>query len=315
MRPTVISLLMLAVPLSAQTPGAPHLGWAPGQAPNSLARVAGLAGAALLEGEVQIPPHQQLVLRPGGNVAALVLEDGAAGLMQLDASAGGAVLQGLEGAVRGPDLVVWSPSGDALLLASAGVAQIWKTREGEAPALLKEMPLELDSAAVSDGGDRILALKGRTLYLLETDGSMQVLSREAAGPFTFLAGGARFVWAEPAGLRVGGGAGGPEPLDGEEQEEEDARRLLASVTKGVLLVVKSGTDGSQLRLWNEDGGWVGEWHCPAPITGIQSTGAAGVLNLATDASGPLWMVDLGALRPSLFFVPRTASQNADGGDR
>ncbi len=96
---------------------------------------------------------------------------------------------------------------------------------------------------------------------------------------------------------------------------EGAQRLLASAASGKLLLAETSGGQSHLRLWNLDGGLEGEWRVPVEVVALEPTGMAGVLRLAAREAGPVWMADLGALEPSVFFVPRGEGQARQGGEQ
>jgi len=291
----------------------PGLGWVENGESGRYQRVAGVAGAAQIEAEWKIPASRLVALRPGGGLAAVALEDGGVALARLDPSGGEASLQLLAGAVEAPGLMAWSPSGDALLLASPErqQLQVWKL-EGAEPALVRELPLAAERAAVSDGGSQVLAYADGVLHRMDQDGSMLEVSRNAVA-FTFLAGTERFAWIDGSTLHWSGPGAEAQPVQLEELD--NGARLLASTGRGMLLLAESSAGETRLRLWNSAGEPAGEWRCPAEITEMRASGVAGVLHLATRGEGPVWMADLGAVQPSVFFVPRPAAPQRQGGDQ
>ncbi len=307
-----ISFVILGGACLAQVPGVPGLGWISTEAPGRYERVVGVGGAAQTAGAVELVPAKLLAVRPCKPEAAMVDGEGRVALQQFDAG-GDSVLLPLEGAVENPFLLNWSPSGDALLLAGGSRVQVWRVDENGAAALLRELPLAVESAALSDGGNRLLARIEGVLFLLDEDQSMRELSRGAAA-FTFLAGGGRFAWIEGRTLRIGGADAAVEPVELEELGETGAR-LLASAGNGKLLSAESSAGGTVVRLWSGEGQLEGEWRCPAEVAAINATGVAGVLHLAARDAGPAWMADLGAVQPSVFFVPRPAEFERQGGDQ
>lgn len=297
----------------AQSPGIPELGWIRGQEPGRYQRVAGVAGAAQMMGQEALAAGEVLAMRPGSGMAVVVMEDGAVALARLDAANQEAALQRLPGAVEAPGVAAWSPSGDVLLLAAQQQLQVWKV-EGAEAVLIREIPLAADSAAVSDGGGRILARTGGVLYAIGEEGAVAEVSRQAAGAFTFLAGGGRFAWIEGDSLRFGGGTIGPEAIElGSAQE--NVRRMLASAGRAKLLLVEAGENETRVRLWDSEGREEGEWVCPAAVDAVRPTGSAGVFHLAVNGAGPVWIADLGAVQPSVFFVPRSEEPQREGGDQ
>ncbi len=305
--------VLLATPCLAQVPGVPELGWISSESSGRYERVAGVAGAAQRIGGVELPEGKIQAVRPGAAMAAAVTEEGRAVLHRLDAAAEGSEPRLLEGAIGEPLLVGWSPSGDALLLASDTRLQVWRIGAGGEPALLTELPLAAEAAAVSDGGRRLLARIQGALHLVGEDGSMMELSREPAPAFTFLAGSDRYAWIGGRTLHIGGSGIAAASIELEESGEE-ATLLLASAGPGKLLLAEAGPAGTRLRLWDSDGEAEGEWFCPAEITAVRATGAAGVLHLVTRGGGPAWMADLGAVRPSVFFVPPAGKNDPQGGE-
>lgn len=311
-----ISLLLIcSACLLAQSAGLPRLGWVESGEPGRLLPVSGVAGAARLEegAGMALAPHRAAALQPAGSLAALVSIEGAVHLTRITED-GDAPASVLSGAVESPHGLAWSPSGDVLLLIGEDRLQVWTVSRGGGAGLLKEIPVAAEHAAVADGGGRVLARADGVLYLIEADGAMQPVSRQSRGSFTFLAGSQRFAWLEEDGLRIGGGWGEPEAapfsLDG-----DTVQRFIASSARHSLLLAESGAEGTVARLWTEQHGWAGQWHCPAQIHGLEPTGAAGVLRLVSHEPGPIWMADLGALRPSVFFVPAGQAQDANGGDQ
>lgn len=312
MKSSLLLLLAGSVCLGQST-GLPHLGWVRGEEPGRYQRVVGVAGAAQMERQVEIAAFEVLAMRPGGGMAAVVLEDGAVAVARLDAPAEEGALQRLPGAVEAPGLAAWSPSGDALLLTSPArqQLQVWKM-EGADAVLLREIPVEAESAAVSDGGSRILARAGGVLYRVDEDGSMLEVSRDAAA-FTFLGGAERYAWIEGLTLRLS--ASGEEVHLAELEEQENGVRLLASAGRGMLLLAESAAGEARLRLWNSRGELAGEWRCPAEITEVRPSGVAGVFHLVASGGGPVWLADLDAVEPSVFFVPRGEAREQQGGEQ
>lgn len=306
-------MICLAAACLAQTPGIPGLGWIAGEEPGRYQRVTGLAGAAQLDAEVHLGPSRLLAVRPGGPAAISVSEEGSVYLVKFEAAddARGAAL---EGALEAPAVVAWSPSGDALLLAGDGRIQVWRAGGGGLPSLLREFPFEAEAAAVSDGGARVLARADGALYLLDEDGAIEPVSGGPAGAFTFLAGSPQFAWIENSALRLGGAGAPPEELELGELPE-GSRRLLAGAAPDKFLLVEPGVSETRLRVWNVQGAVEGEWRIPAEVTELHATGARGVVRLGTRGAGPVWMADLGAVQPSVFFVPRGERQARQGGEQ
>ncbi len=307
--------VLLATPCLAQIPGVPGLGWISTEPSGHYERVAGVAGAAQRIGSVEMPGTKLLAVRPAAAMAAAVTEEGRAALRWLDAAGGEDEprLLELEGAIDEPRLAAWSPAGDALLLASDTRLQVWRLGASGEPSLLSELPLAAGAAAVSDGGRRLLARIQGALHLVGEDGSMMELSREPAPAFTFLAGSDRYAWIGGRTLHIGGSGIAAASIELEESGEE-ATLLLASAGPGKLLLAEAGPAGTRLRLWNSDGEAEGEWFCPAEITEVRATGVAGVLHLAARGGGPAWMADLGAVSPSVFFVPPAGKNDPQGGE-
>ncbi|MGQ9917879.1 MAG: hypothetical protein ACUVS7_10720 [Bryobacteraceae bacterium] len=312
MTKAILWMILLAAVSLGQSPRVPELGWIAGEEPGRFQRVTGLAGAAQLDTEVDLGPSRLLALRPGSPVAIAVSEEGGVYLVNLEAAdrARSAVL---EGALAAPAVVAWSPSGDALLLAGDGWIQVWVSNADGVPHLLREFPFEAEAAAVSDGGARVLARAEGALYQLDEDGAIEPVSGGPAGAFTFLAGSPQFAWIEHSALRFGGGA----PPEGLELGElpEGGRRLLAGAAPGKLLLAEPGAEETRLRVWNMEGAVEGDWRIPAEVTELHATGALGVVRLAARGAGPVWMADLTAVQPSVFFVPRGERQARQGGEK
>lgn len=305
--------ICLAAVCLAQTPGIPGLGWIAGEEPGRYQRVAGIAGAALLDSEVQLAPGRLIAVRPGSPVAVSVSEEGAVSLVKLEAAADESAGVALEGAVEAPAVAAWSPSGDALLLAGGGRIQIWRTDAGGPPSLRREFPFEAEAAAVSDGGARVLARAEGALYLLDEDGAIELVSAGPAGAFTFLAGSPQFAWIENSALRFGGAGAPPDPAEIDDAAESN--KLLASAGSGQLLLTETKAGQTRVRMWRADGTAVGEWWIPAEVTDLEPTGAQGVVRLGTRSAGPVWLADLAAVEPLVFFVPRGGRQALPGGEQ
>lgn len=306
--------ICLAAVCLAQTPGIPGLGWIAGEEPGRYQRVAGIAGAALLDSEVQLAPGRLIAIRPGSPVAVSVSKEGTVSLVKLEAAADESAGAALEGAVEAPAVAAWSPSGDALLLAGGGRIQIWRADAGGPPSLLREFPFEAEAAAVSDGGARVLARAGGALYLLDEDGAIELVSAGPAGAFTFLAGSPQFAWIENSALRFGGAGAPPEGLELGELLD-GGRRLLAGAAPDKLLLAEPGAGETRLRVWNMEGAVEGDWRIPAEVTDLEPTGAQGVVRLGTRSAGPIWLADLAAVEPLVFFVPRGGRQAHPGGEQ
>ncbi|MEJ5367176.1 MAG: hypothetical protein WHT08_02585 [Bryobacteraceae bacterium] len=310
-----VLLSLLAPVCLAQTPAVPTLGWIAREEPGRFQRVAGIAGAAVLdaEAEAEFEPGKLVAVRPGSAMAVSVSGDGVAGLIRFEHSEAEARGQAIEGAIQNAALAAWSPSGDALLLAGEGRMQVWRFEGGEI-LLVRELPLDAVGAAVSDGGSLVLAKTPGALYLIDESGGTQEVTRQPVEAFSFLAGGLRFAWVGEGALWLGSREAPPEKID-LDPYAEDARRLLASAAKGKLLLAESSGGESRLRLLSSGGEVEAEWRVPAMVETLEPTGAAGILRLTTAGAGPVWMADLGALEPAVFFVPRGVEQARQGGER
>lgn len=298
----LVILACCAAPLMAQSAAVPRLGWISGQEPSRLHEVLGLPGAAQLGPPLTLCDAAILAVRPGSNLAVVIRSDGAAGLLRLQPGRQDAGWEELAEAVRGADLAVWSPLGEALVLSSAaeGRLQVWRSAEGVL-RLAYEVPLAAARAAVSDSGT-LLAESGGILYLAGPDGSLQTLDAAAGGAFTFLAGSGLYARMEGAVLRIEGGEQGPVLV--ELPEGMDAQRiLLLSLRRAPLVAVAAGEEAATVAAWDASGRSVGQWQIPAAVRLVRHAGPEDVVELVTQG-GPVWMASFTDSGGRVFFVPR-----------
>jgi len=301
-------LLSWVIPVAAQTAGVPRLGWVLEEGSRTAVREAiGIPGAAQLGASREILAGLTLLLRPGGSAAIALPESGLPLLADLDSLAAG-LAPPLEGALEQPDVAAWSPLGKAFLLASTRQArlQVWRAEAG-GWLLTQELPLAVQSAAVSDEGEVLVRTDG-VLYRIGDEGAMQEVSRQAA-EFTFLAGSRSFAWAEASRVLISGGAGMAEiPLP---DQGGVARVLLFSPVRGRLAVAEAGEASARLSLWSEEGLPQGEWVCPAALVRVTASGTEGIVRLVAQGEGPVWMASFDAAGGRVFFVPRPVAEEGE----
>jgi hypothetical protein len=290
----------------AQSAGVPHLGWVRGGEAGTVEAVIGIPGAALVSRAEGIGSAERILIRPGSAMALVSMQEGAAAVARLDRLAQEDGVQPLPGALEHASIAAWSPMGARLILASAAESrvQVWQA-EGEGLSLLRELPVAAERAAVSDSGEMLAQIDG-VLYWIGESGAMQEVTRSLNGGFTFLAGTSSYAWLEDSGLWI---AGGGETVFVPLPEVEGAR-LLASPVRGGLVLVEPHGESAVLSYWNGKGEKLGEWECPAAVSGVAATGAEGVLRLVTEGGGPVWMAEFGQASGRVFFVPRVQ----EGGD-
>ncbi len=278
----------------------PRIGWALGDEPGRIHEVVGIPGAAQLGPALALCDAKLMALRPGSNIAVVIRADGSSGLLRLRPGRQDAGWQALEEAVPEADFAAWSPSGTALVLGSsaAGRLQVWLVEEGRL-RLARELPLAASRAAVSDAG-AVLALVDGALYRIGPDGSMEAVSRRAAGPFTFLAGSERYAWLEDSVLRLEGGDGAPATV--ELEGDEVRQRLLFSLPEAPVGIVEAGSESSRLTVWSGDARPLGQWEVPAVVKQVAVAGPGSLIQLVAPGS-PVWMASFDRSGGRVFFVP------------
>jgi hypothetical protein len=235
-------------------------------------------------------------------MALVRTQEGEPAVVRLDRWMEDEGLQPLPGGLRDAAMAAWSPLGGKLVLVSAAESrvQVWQAK-GEGLSLLRELPIAAERAAVSDSGEMLAQIDG-VLYWIGESGAMQEVTRGLKGGFTFLAGTSNYAWIEDSGLWI---AGSGETVHVSLPElEGGGARLLASPVRGGLVLVERRGQSAVLSYWNGRGEKLGEWECPAAVTGVAATGSEGVLRLLADGEGPVWMAEFSQAGGRVFFVPR-----------
>lgn len=274
---------LLAISVSAQSTSVPRLGWlqeAEGVRPVWGVPGGALAGDALPWGDTRLArlnPHLDLVF---------AVHDGTPSLGRLGPE--GVEWQALEGAVAEPRLAVWSPSGQALALAGPDGIQIF-TRTAGGFGLRHGLPGAAAALALGDSGDALLVQQESDLLLWRA-GNASIVSREAAGDFTFFAQSDEFAYQTPNELVFAGPHG---------EHQRLAHPAPAALAAGRQLLALRTTDGaSAVDVFAAQGTLLRSLPCACQAEGWRAA-APDLFELATGPDGPRWW----ASGDRVFFVP------------
>jgi hypothetical protein len=184
-----ISLVAAAV-IAVARPGAcqqanwstPLLGHFYDTSSNTITKIAGIPGAASVDGAIPSAVKLRAAhIAPGRDFAVAQTVD--EGVVLLDWSSGEVAVRELRGAPDGFASVAFSPSGNIAAIASAsqGKVQLWRGLPGS-PVIDRENAFDADVLAVSDDGT-IAAIRTDGVYLIDADGAKLL----ASGTFSAIA--------------------------------------------------------------------------------------------------------------------------------
>jgi hypothetical protein len=265
----------------------------------ALRRIEGNPGAASL-GEA-IPGGERLAI-------AAVLPD-AEGAIGVDADSGAVVLisggerRELPGAMAGPVAIRSAAGGrSAALIYADGVAQVF-TGFPSAPELHWQLHIadgilsEEILASVSGDGNELMAADGATVKFWRRSGERSEVLLESRVSFAVLTGDGR-------ALAVTGDGGALWVIqDGEAKlVAGSGQETVAAVLIGDRIGFVSGNGA--ISIARLDGERLGEWNCGCQPASLEAVNGKAVFRLTGPETGTVWMLDLGAALPRLFFAAR-----------
>jgi hypothetical protein len=282
---------------------APVLGYVYDESSNSIKSIAGVPGAASIDGVVPSAVKlQRAHVAPGRKFGVVqTVEEGAA---LLDWSTGEAVLRRLPGAIANITSVAFSPQGSyaVLLSQSTGKIQLWRGLP-DVPALESEIASEATALAVSDDG-AIAAVRGDGAYSLDSEEAKLL----ASGEFSAIAFRPRTRELAAAGrfsdtvvsLRPGGGAvtiastddGIAEPVG--LQFSGDGAKLVIANLRGRSATIVDLRSQSRATI-----------PCDCNPELVSAAAANGVFRITSAFDAPLVFVDASLSEPRTFMVPAT----------
>ena len=201
----ILSLICAAAPLvygQQSRVAGPLSGYVFDSAARALRPIRGIAGASLVGGPIEFGFELAAAYAsPRLDSAIVAAADGVVHVFRLDS---GSVVERPANGLAAPERVVFSPSGTAAALYSAGSAQV-VTGLPDAPVLtgtvdLGGAPGGPGSLALSDDGAFVLVAGGGSIRLLGVTGENRSLMEGAAGALVaFAPGGHDAAIADPAG--------------------------------------------------------------------------------------------------------------------
>jgi hypothetical protein len=302
-----------AMALAAQqgTVGGPIAGYAFDARARSLRTIRGIPGASLVGESVDVgSPLAAAWVSPSLDSVLIQTVDGAARLYRLDA--GKATERTVDG-LAAPGRALYSPSGRALALFTAGTARIYRGLP-DAPELagVIELPSETgaagggralaktrhpgaNAAAVSDDGRYLLYANGDAVELLGVAGdSRRLTAAGSATQLAFAAGGHDAAVIDAQGVTLFKDAAGAATMRRLPGIQTVRAAAFSSDGKKLLL---AGDTVTVLDLASEQRTDVA---CNCRAAGLARMGSTYRLNEI--GAGPLWLLDVSAT-PSVLFVP------------
>jgi DNA-binding beta-propeller fold protein YncE len=289
----------------------------------ALRPVQGVPGASLIGGPVNLGLDLSAAyVSPRQDSVLVVSADGALHFFRLNSA--GAVEAGLSGISFIPQRVVFSPSGTAAALFTAGKVQVFQGLPG-APALAGAVTLpaaggaQLSSAtagrsrqrtpatadfAISDDGVYLLSVSGGSVRLLSVNGQNRGLVQAGAGSLVaFAPGGHDAALLDPAaGLLLIRDAAGAATVQTIAQPDDSLASPVGigfSQDAAKLYVASSAAQG--VVIFDLSASSRGTVSCDCTPTTLVPMGS--LFRLNEFGSGPLWLLDAGAAAPRIVFVP------------
>jgi hypothetical protein len=275
----------------------------------SLRMIRGIPGAALIGGPVDF--KQDLTrawVAPGLDSALVVTADGAARAFRLD---GAKAAEIAAAGLVAPERVVYSPSGTAMALVTAGSVRIYSGLPG-APTVTGTVALPADRTvaagpraklqrpgggpiAVSDDGRYLLYGNGPVVELMDANGNTRTLTEASAAAIpTFAPRGHDAAVTDKESVALFqdvAGAATVRRLPG----ISGARAATFSPDGNRLFVA-----GASLVSLDVAGNERAELSCDCRVSGLTRMGS--VYRLTELGNGPLWLLDAAA-EPRVVFVP------------
>ena len=308
---TLFAACAMALAAQPGTVGGPISGYAFDTRAGSLRIIRGIPGASLVGESVDVgSPLAAAWVSPSLDSALIQTPDGAARFYRLDS--GKATQRTIEG-LSAPGRALYSPSGSALALFTAGTVRIYRgLPDAPTAAGTIELPAETGAAGGRLGltkarhpGAGAAALSDDGRYLLYTNGD----AVELLG----VAGDSRRLTAAGAAAQVAFAAGGHDAAVIDAQNislfEDAAGAATVRRLPGVKGVRGAGfsSDGKKLLLAGDTvtvldlaSAERADLTCDCHPAGLLRMG--GTYRLNEIGTGPLWLLDVSAT-PSVLFVP------------
>jgi len=284
---------------------------------SALRPIAGVPGGASLGEAIDLPlAVKDAALSPRQDSAIVTADDGSVHLFRL--SGRNATEVSWNGVARGPLQVKYSPSGTAVALSAARRIQVvgglpdapllsFVAETGPPPRMLaREASPAPVNLAVSDDALWLLVASGGGIRAVNSSGAGSVLlegTRTVSMAFAPRSHSAAVLNGVTATVHrfhdVAEGAGQAQRLPAPGFFEpvglafsEDGKSMVAANRGANTVRIFDFASGAAIAL-----------ECPCNPTGIARLGK---LFRLTEASGPVWLVDLGANPPRMVFVPALA---------
>ncbi|HKE26071.1 MAG TPA: hypothetical protein VKB88_27130 [Bryobacteraceae bacterium] len=295
--------------------GGPVIGYVFDGSAHAVRPVLGIPGAALFGSSVTLGYDvASASISPAGDSAVVMAADGSLHLIGL--SGGAAAEISLNGAMRKPDRVVFSPSGTALALITNGRVQILSGLPATATlAATMDLGTAASTQASAQGGKRPATVFGSmalsddgALLLFVANGTVHLAG--AGGPHSFDTAGRETVVAfAPAGhdavLATKTGVNLLRSIDSTATPEPLAPAAPLDNIAGAAF----STDGKTLFLAGGQGITAFDLSTGAPTAIVSDTiptvleRMGGVYRLNDLGSGPLWVLDPAPGHQRVVFVP------------
>ncbi len=299
--------LVPAVPQDAPVTG-PVLGYAWDAASLRLRPILGLPGSSILGApldigaavsDAEVSPNQEY---------ALAVEADSRGVLLVAWTGGRASVRPLPGGLQPADRIAISPGGGAAAVYSAsGPALYGITGLPASPSVATwDLPGPLTALAVSDAGDRVLAVSGGLLYLLARGAEPRPAGPVGAdAALAFLQDSPDALVADPARQEVF-------LLRGESE-----RLILAGARDGIADPAAIAAVGRQAWVANRgsntivvldlDGGAPAQIACPCEVAGLQRLRGHAVFRLTGSLRATSYLLEGGPAGSRLWFIPPDAA--------
>lgn len=313
MRLRILSLFAATGAFAWAQPGSlagPSAGYVFDPAAKAVRQIRGIPGASTMGRPVDFGMAiAGVTISGGGDFAAATAADGTLHLFRLADGAAKEVTAA--NAMSAPSRMVFSPSGTALVLYSAGNVQILtglpdSIAVGAAQPLPAQQTTDVAAAArtrtgagalaVSDDGKYLLAARGSSVWVASLAGSERILM-QTAGAVTVafapdghdaavVSGGTLSVFRDIAGASTRQDF--PNASTGGVAFSTDGSKVVMAGLRGVTVLNRVTGEASQAP-------------CDCRIGGLSAMGT--LFRLNDPGTEPLWLVDPAGTEPRMVFVP------------
>ena len=306
-----ISLVVAAV-IAAARPGTcqqanwstPLLGHFYDTSSNTITKIAGIPGAASVDGSVPSASKLRAAhVAPAGNFAIAQTVD--EGVVLLDWPRGEVSMRELRGAPDEFASVAFSPNGNIAAIASAsqGKLQIWRGLPGS-PALGQEIAFDGDVLAVSDDGT-IAATRNGGVYLVEAE-SLKLLAAGTFSAIAFRPGTSELAAADKDGdtvVSLRTRDGGPTTLaTAEHGIAEPAGLQFSADGRKLVIANRRGRSATMIDLSTHTAATV-SCECSPSLVSAGTGNAVFRITRPNSANEPLVFLDANSPEPRVFLVP------------